>query len=94
MWDSRVLANTSWSILKSKSTSSINGSISALQECHEQIRVLSQQAGAAVKEHGLENDLIDRIKDCSYFSPIHAELEQLLEPSTFTGRCPQQVSTS
>jgi len=61
------------------------------QECHEQIRVLSQQAGAAVKEHGLENDLIERIRDCSYFGPIHSELEKLMEPSSFTGRCPQQV---
>lgn len=26
-----------------------------------------------------------------YFSPIHEELEQLLEPQTFIGRAPEQV---
>jgi len=61
------------------------------KECHEQIRVLSQQAGAAVKEFGLENDLLDRIRACEYFQPIHDQLEALVDPSTFTGRCPEQV---
>lgn len=26
-----------------------------------------------------------------YFSPIHGELEQLLDPQTFIGRAPEQV---
>ncbi|KAF6025274.1 ADSL [Bugula neritina] len=61
------------------------------QECHEKIRVLSQQAGATVKEHGLDNDLIQRIQADSYFEPIHAELADLMKPQTFIGRCPEQV---
>ena len=31
------------------------------QEAHEQIRVLSHEAGAEVKQHGRDNDLLERI---------------------------------
>ena len=61
------------------------------QECHEKIRVLSHQAGAVVKEQGGENDLIDRVKGDEYFKPIWSQLDELLEPSTFVGRAPEQV---
>ena len=33
-----------------------------VKECHEYIRVLSQEAGDKVKMEGLDNDLIERIK--------------------------------
>jgi adenylosuccinate lyase len=62
------------------------------QVCHEEIRVLSHQAAAQVKEHGKENDLIERIKQTAYFKPIHTILDQLLDPKTFVGRAPQQVT--
>uniref|UniRef100_A0A8C4L8D9 Adenylosuccinate lyase n=1 Tax=Equus asinus TaxID=9793 RepID=A0A8C4L8D9_EQUAS len=61
------------------------------QDCHEKIRVLSQQAAAVVKQEGGDNDLIERIKADAYFSPIHSQLDQVLDPSSFTGRAPQQV---
>ncbi|KAJ3300580.1 adenylosuccinase ade13 [Borealophlyctis nickersoniae] len=61
------------------------------QECHEQIRVLSHQAAAQVKQEGLENDLIERIRGSDYFKPILGQLEALLDPKTFVGRAPQQV---
>ncbi|KAJ9080735.1 adenylosuccinase ade13 [Entomophthora muscae] len=61
------------------------------QVCHEKIRVLSHQAARVVKEQGLPNDLIQRIQADEYFQPIWAQLEQLLDPSTFVGRAPQQV---
>ncbi|XP_072277261.1 adenylosuccinate lyase isoform X1 [Pyxicephalus adspersus] len=61
------------------------------QECHERIRVLSQQAAAVVKQEGGDNDLINRIRSDSYFTPIHSQLDQLLDPKSFTGRAPQQV---
>ncbi|XP_028967110.1 adenylosuccinate lyase isoform X2 [Galendromus occidentalis] len=61
------------------------------QECHEKIRVLSHQAAAQVKEHGKDNDLVERIKNDSYFSPIHAKIDGLLDASTFVGRAPGQV---
>ncbi|XP_005150389.1 adenylosuccinate lyase [Melopsittacus undulatus] len=62
------------------------------QDCHEKIRVLSQQAAAVVKQEGGDNDFIDRVRADSYFSPIHKQLESLLDPSSFTGRAPQQVA--
>ncbi|XP_011308437.1 adenylosuccinate lyase [Fopius arisanus] len=62
------------------------------QVCHEKIRVLSHQAGAQVKQHGLDNDLVERIKNDAYFNPIRHQLETLLEPSTFVGRSPEQVT--
>jgi len=62
------------------------------QECHEQIRVLSHQAGDVVKVQGRDNDLIQRIKDSQYFSPIHDKLDSLMDPKTFIGRAPEQVT--
>lgn len=61
------------------------------QEVHEQIRVLSHQAAAVVKEQGGDNDLIERIKKDDFFKPIWGELDSLLDPSTFVGRAPQQT---
>jgi adenylosuccinate lyase len=61
------------------------------QEVHERIRVLSQQAAAQVKEHGKDNDLIQRIRGDAFFAPVHGELDELLDPTTFIGRAPEQV---
>ncbi|KAG7302903.1 hypothetical protein JYU34_012890 [Plutella xylostella] len=62
------------------------------QVCHEKIRVLSHEAGAQVKQHGKDNDLIERVKKDPYFKPIIPKLDALLEPSTFIGRAPEQVT--
>lgn len=61
------------------------------QEAHERVRVLSHEAGARVKEQGLDNDLIERVARDPFFAPIHAQLPGLLDPATFIGRAPQQV---
>jgi len=61
------------------------------QVCHEEIRVMSQEAARMVKEQGKENDLIERIKKNEYFQPIIDQLDSLLDPTTFIGRAPQQV---
>lgn len=61
------------------------------QDAHEEIRVLSHEAGAEVKQHGRDNDLIERIKRTEFFKPILGELDALLDPATFIGRSPQQV---
>lgn len=61
------------------------------QVCHEKIRVLSHEAGAQVKLHGKDNDLVDRIRKDAYFQPIWGSLNELLNPSTFVGRAPEQV---
>nr|XP_024657879.1 adenylosuccinate lyase-like [Maylandia zebra] len=62
------------------------------QECHEKIRVLSQEAAAVVKLEGGDNDLLARIQRDPYFAPILGQLDALLDPKTFIGRAPQQVS--
>lgn len=61
------------------------------QDCHEEIRVLSHEASAVVKQEGGDNDLIQRVKNTKYFEPIWADLDKLLDPSTFVGRAPQQT---
>ncbi|KAH6560822.1 hypothetical protein BASA50_007707 [Batrachochytrium salamandrivorans] len=62
------------------------------QTCHEEIRVLSHQAARCVKEEGGENDLIERIKATPYFAPIVPHLATLLDPKTFIGCAPRQVT--
>ncbi|KAH8236425.1 hypothetical protein KR026_001487 [Drosophila bipectinata] len=61
------------------------------QVCHEKIRVLSQEAGAQVKQHGKDNDLVDRVRKDPYFSPILEQLDTILDARTFTGRASDQV---
>lgn len=61
------------------------------QVCHEKIRVLSHEAGAQVKKHGKDNDLVERVKADPYFAPILNQLDKILDASTFIGRCPEQV---
>uniref|UniRef100_A0A3B3XL43 Adenylosuccinate lyase C-terminal domain-containing protein n=1 Tax=Poecilia mexicana TaxID=48701 RepID=A0A3B3XL43_9TELE len=62
------------------------------QDCHEKIRVLSQEAAAVVKQEGGDNDLLARVQRDPYFTPILGQLDALLDPSTFIGRAPQQVT--
>ncbi|XP_028979232.1 adenylosuccinate lyase-like [Esox lucius] len=62
------------------------------QDCHEKIRVLSQQAAAVVKQEGGDNDLLSRVQADSYFAPIPGHLDNILDPKTFVGRAPQQVA--
>ena len=62
------------------------------QECHEQIRVLSHEAGDVVKCQGRDNDLIERIKKCEYFAPIYDRIDSLMDAKTFIGRAPEKVT--
>ncbi|CAI6338291.1 unnamed protein product [Periconia digitata] len=61
------------------------------QDAHEEIRILSHEAAAQVKQFGRDNDLIERIRKTQFFRPIWEELDQLVKPDTFIGRAPQQV---
>ncbi|KAI9292437.1 adenylosuccinate lyase [Neoconidiobolus thromboides FSU 785] len=63
------------------------------QVCHEKIRVLSHQAAYAVKAEGKPNNLIQLVREDPYFEPVWAQLDELLRPSTFIGRAPQQVAS-
>jgi adenylosuccinate lyase len=64
---------------------------SSRQECHEKIRVLSQAAAQKVKQEGQDNDLLDRVREDSYFQPIWEKLDELTDEKTFIGRAPEQV---
>lgn len=61
------------------------------QEVHEEVRVLSHQAAARVKQEGLDNDLIERIRAADFFAPIRGQIDALLDPKTHIGRAPEQV---
>ena len=54
-------------------------------------QVLSHEAAHQVKQLGLENDLIDRVRRDPYFDPIKGQLDELLDPKSFIGRAPEQV---
>ena len=58
------------------------------QEAHEQVRVLSNEAGSAVKHEGKSNDLVERVRSSEFFSPIWGELDDMLKPELYTGRSP------
>jgi len=62
------------------------------QEIHEAIREHSMAAARQVKERGLANDLLDRIRNDARFTPVHGSLDDLLDPPRFVGRAPQQVT--
>ncbi|MGF7057096.1 adenylosuccinate lyase [Brassicibacter mesophilus] len=61
------------------------------QELHETIRVLSMEAAKEVKENGRGNDLIQRIIHSNKFNLEENELKNIMEPSKYIGRSPQQV---
>ena len=61
------------------------------QELHERIRKLSMEAGANVKEKGLENNLLELIAADSAFGMTIEELEEKMDPSKYVGRAPEQT---
>lgn len=61
------------------------------QELHERIRVHSMQAANRVKEHGLNNDLLERIAEDQTFHLDKEEISSILDYKKFIGRAPGQV---
>ena len=61
------------------------------QELHEKIRQLSMEAGAHVKQDGLDNDLADLIAAEPMFGITREKLDEIMKPENYIGRCPQQV---
>lgn len=59
------------------------------QDLHERIRVHSQAAAARVKNEGAANDLIERLETDEAFAKV--DLGDVLEPSRYVGRAPEQV---
>ena len=60
------------------------------QKLHEIIRVCSMEATAKMKE-GESCDLLARLASHEEFSMTEAEMQAVLEPTLYTGRCPEQV---
>ena len=60
------------------------------QQLHEIIRVCSMEATAKMK-NGEECDLLARLANHREFGLTQAEMQQLLDPTLYTGRCSQQV---
>ena len=61
------------------------------QALHEAIREHSMAAGRMVKEEGRANDLLERIAGDARFGLDVADIEKLLNPADYIGRCPEQV---
>ena len=60
------------------------------QELHEIIRKCSMEATAKMK-NGEDCDLLERLSQAPEFGMTLEEMETLLNPSDYIGRCPQQV---
>ena len=63
----------------------------ARQQLHEILRRHSMAATARMKE-GLPCDLLDRLAADPAFGLTRQELDALMEPKRYIGRCPQQVA--
>jgi adenylosuccinate lyase len=64
------------------------------QELHEEIRVMSMEAGKVVKEQGKDNDLLERVLKNEKFQKLgitEAKLKEILDLRKFVGRAPGQV---
>lgn len=62
------------------------------QQLHELIRTHSMESAKKVKQEGLENDLISRIKKDKHFAAIYSKIDSILEPINFIGRANEQVT--
>ena len=60
------------------------------QELHEVIRTCSMEATAAMKR-GENAELLKRLAETGKFPLNEAEISELMEPSKYIGRCPEQV---
>ena len=61
------------------------------QELHEKIRLHALEAGRTVKDEGKPNDLLERVAADPAFGLDRDELDALMEPSLYIGRCVSQV---
>ncbi len=63
------------------------------QTLHEAIREHAMAAGRVVKEEGGANDLLERIAGDARFGLKREDIEKLLNPADYIGRCPEQVDS-
>ena len=61
------------------------------QELHERIRKHSMVAAEQVKLEGRPNDLLQRLQGDDAFKSLNLKWQELMDPSRFIGRAPQQT---
>ncbi len=61
------------------------------QSLHEEMRTISQEAARKVKAEGAENDFLAQIERSSLFDLTSEELADIMEPTLYIGRAPEQV---
>ena len=61
------------------------------QELHEAIRVHSMEAARRIKADGADNDLLDRLAADPLFASVAHRFDEIVNPTAFIGRAPQQV---
>ncbi len=61
------------------------------QELHEAIRVHSMEAARRIKADGADNDLLDRLAGDPLFAAVAHRFDEIVNPTAFIGRAPQQV---
>lgn len=61
------------------------------QKAHHHIRDMSQVASHQVKHEGGKNNLVELVKKDTYFEPIWADIDDMLDPKLFIGRSPAIV---
>jgi len=62
------------------------------QELHEAIRLHSHAASKRYKEEGKDLDLIERLQNDALFKNLEGHWKELLNPRSYIGRAPEQVS--
>ena len=60
------------------------------QDVHEVVRQASFAAAKCIKEGG-DNDLSERLKQSELLGPVAGRIDEILEPSRYVGRAPEQV---
>ncbi len=63
------------------------------QDLHERIRVHSQAAKERIVRYGESNDLVSRIANDPTFKMSVLDIDELMDPTTLVGLCPQQVES-
>ena len=60
-------------------------------ECHEKLRVISQEAGRRVKVEGQKNPFLELVLADPYFAGLEKVLESALEPASYIGLAESQT---
>lgn len=61
------------------------------QDLHEAIRVHSHATIKDIKESGMNNNLLDKLKQDKLFGSIANDIDNIVNPADFIGRAPDQV---